>query len=123
MEKHFDVMKQSLPLVETILEGLIHVQKQLNEKKYPEAMQLMEDVIVGFVSIENSVAPVFADLNDTELVEGHIDKVRESLGLVVTALENHSYGTVQEILQFTLIPNVKKLKERLEELYQPYVLS
>lgn len=83
----------------------------------------MEDVIVGFASIENSAAPVFEDLNDTELVEECIDKVRKNLELVVTSIENRSYGTVQKILQFTLNPNVKKLKERKEELYQPYVLS
>ncbi|MGJ9385246.1 hypothetical protein [Salipaludibacillus sp. CF4.18] len=123
MEKHLDVMKQSIQLSETVLEGLTHVQKQLNETKYPEAMQLMDDVVGGFASIENSVGPVFADLNDTELVEAQIGKVRESLEGVVTSLEGHSYGTVQEILQFTLIPNVKKLKAEMETLFEPYLVS
>ncbi|MGJ9385227.1 hypothetical protein [Salipaludibacillus sp. CF4.18] len=123
MEKHLDVMKQSLQLSETVLEGLTHVQKQLNEKKYPEAMQLMDDVVGGFASIENSIGPVFEEMNDTELVEVHIGKVRESLERVVTSLEDHSYGTVQEILQFTLIPNVKKLKAEMETLFEPYLVS
>jgi len=39
-----------------VLDGLIHVQKQLNEThKDPEAMQLMDDVIGEFASIENSI--------------------------------------------------------------------
>jgi len=78
-----------------VLEGLTHVHKQLNETKYPEAMQLMDDVISGFGSIENSVGPVFADLIDTELVEVQLGKVRESLERVVTSLENHTYGKVK----------------------------
>jgi len=78
MKKYLDFVKQNLLLSETVIEGLIHVQKQLNEKKYPEVMQLMDDVVGGFASIENSVGPVFADLIDTELVEAHIGKVRES---------------------------------------------
>ncbi|MFB4165222.1 hypothetical protein ACE1TI_15765 [Alteribacillus sp. JSM 102045] len=51
-------MNQSLQLSETVLEGLTHVQKQLNDMKYPEAIQLMDDVVDGFASIENSVRPV-----------------------------------------------------------------
>ncbi|WP_416147303.1 hypothetical protein ACM26V_13855 [Salipaludibacillus sp. HK11] len=116
-------MKQSLQLSETVLEGLTHVQKQLNETKYADAMQLMDDVIGGFASIENSASPVFADLKDTELVEAHIGKVRDSLERVVTSLEDHSYGIVQEILQFTLIPNVKKMKVEMEALFEPYLVS
>jgi uncharacterized protein (UPF0297 family) len=123
MEKDLDVMKQSIELSETVLEGLTHVQKKLNETKYPEAMQMMNDVVGGFASIENSVGPVFADMNDTELVKVHISKVAESLERVVTSLEDHSYGTVQEILQFMLIPNVKKLKAEMETLFEPYLVS
>ncbi|PYZ92792.1 hypothetical protein CR194_14155 [Salipaludibacillus keqinensis] len=48
MKKHLDVMKQSLKLSVTVLEVLTHVQKQLNETKYPDAMQLMPYVEGGW---------------------------------------------------------------------------
>lgn len=123
MEKHLEVMKLNLQLSETLVEGLTHVQKQLNEAKYPEAIQLMDDVIGGFASIENSVGPVLGNMEQTNLVEEQIEKVRNNLEQVVTSFESQSYGTAQEIIQFTLIPNVKKLQAEMETLFARYLVS
>lgn len=49
------------------MEGLNHIQKQLNETKQPEALQLMDDVEGGFALIEQSVRSVLADINDMEV--------------------------------------------------------
>ncbi|MCE7793202.1 hypothetical protein K8O68_12315 [Salipaludibacillus sp. CUR1] len=123
MEKYTEVMKHSLQLTETMVEGLSHIQKQLSEGKYLEATQLLTDVISGYASIENSVRPVLIALEKEGQVEGHLDDVRKNMGQVVTLLEEEDFGTVQEVIQFTLLPNVKKLKEEMETVFKPYIVS
>lgn len=123
MENYLEVMKQNLNVIETMVEGSTHVQKQLSERNYPEAVQLMEDVIIGFTAVERSTRPVLKNIENTVEAEKYFNNVRSNLDLVVTHLESHSYARLQEIFQFTLIPNVKKLQRELEQHFQPYVLS
>ena len=123
MENYLNVMKQNLSVIDTMMEGLVHVQKQLNERNYPEAVQLMEDMVIGFTASERSTRPVLKNIDNTVDVEKYFTDVRANLDLVVTHLENRSHARLQEIFQFTLIPNVKKLQRKLEQHFQPYVLS
>lgn len=123
MENYLNTMKQNLNVIDTMLEGLAHVQKQLNERKYPEAVQLMEDMILGFTAVESSSKSVLKNIEKSETAEEYFGNVRANLDLVVTHLENRSYARLQEVFQFTLIPNVKKLQRELEQHFQPYVLS
>ncbi|GEK59095.1 hypothetical protein CHL76_11420 [Marinococcus halophilus] len=116
-------MKQNLNVIDTMVEGLAHVQKQLNERNYSEAVQLMEDMIIGFTAVKRATRAVLKNIENTGGAEKCFNHVHENLNLVVTHLENHSYTRLQEIFQFTLIPNVKKLQRELEQLFQPYVLS
>ncbi|WP_022793401.1 hypothetical protein [Marinococcus halotolerans] len=123
MENYLNVMKQNLNVIDTMMKGLAHVQKQLSTRNYPEAVQLMEDMIIGFTAVERSSRPVLKNIDNTVDTEKYFNNVRSNLDLVVTHLENHSYARLQEIFQFTLIPNVKKLQRELEQHFQPYVLS
>ncbi|ADH98555.1 hypothetical protein Bsel_1036 [[Bacillus] selenitireducens MLS10] len=123
MDKYTDVMKQSLNVLETMTEGLIHIQKQLGEGKAPDAIQLMDDMMVGFMSVKQSLEPVFEELEGTDIATQQLEKVSETLERVVTAFEGEAYGTVSEVLQFTLVPEVKKLHSALEELFKPYLVS
>lgn len=123
MENYLNTMKQNLNVIDTMSEGLAHIQKQLNERNYSEAVQLLEDMIIGFITLERSCQRVLKNIENTEMVEKNFNNVRANLDLVITHLENHSYARLQEIFQFTLIPNVKKLQLELEQHFQPYVLS
>lgn len=42
MDKHIDVMKQSLELQDTLMEGLKHIQIQINEGKYEDSILLLK---------------------------------------------------------------------------------
>ncbi|MDZ5784098.1 hypothetical protein [Marinococcus luteus] len=123
MENYLDVMKQNLGITETMLEGLIYVQKQLSKRSYPEAVQLMEDIILSFTAVERSSRSVLRNIENTEVAEKYFTNVCANLDLVVTHLESRSYAKLQEVFQFTLIPNIKKLQRELERHFQPYVLS
>lgn len=122
MEKHIDVMKQSVELSETILEGLQHIQKLLGEGKFEETMSMFEDVVSAFSTMQQSLTPVTEKLENQE-IDAKAIKVQADLELVVSAYEAKSHGKVQEIIQFTLTPQLKKWKEALEKTFQPYIIS
>ncbi|UCZ52687.1 hypothetical protein LGQ02_18045 [Bacillus shivajii] len=122
MEKYIDVMKQSVDLSQTILEGLQHIQKLQGEGKFEETMYLFEDVVAGFSSVEKSMQPLLKELNNDEL-EARMNSVKIALDLVVSSYESNNYGKVQEIMQFTLVPQFMKLKQELERTFETYLLS
>lgn len=122
MDKYIDVMKQSLTLTGTIIEGLQHIQKELGEGKLQETVFLFEDVVAGFLAVENSLMPVKEEL-EMKSVEDKLTSLKNTLELVVTAYEAKDQAKVQELMQFTIVPQFKELKEELEETFQPYVTS
>lgn len=122
MEKHIEVMKQSLELSETLLEGLQHIQKLLNEGKSEQTIFLFEDTLVAYETIARTVESVVNELNN-ESIPAQQAVFSQAADLVVTAYEERNYAKVQEVLQFTLVPRFKKLKEQLEEVFKPYVIS
>lgn len=122
MEKHIDVMKQSVELSETILEGLQHIQKLLGEGKFEETMSMFEDIVSAFSTMQQSLTLVTEKLENHQ-IDSTSNKVQDGLELVVSAYEAKSHGKVQEIIQFTLSPQVKKWKEELEKAFQPYIVS
>ena len=122
MEKYIEVMKQSLDLSGTILEGLQHIQNLLGEVKIDETMALFEDVISAFAVVERSIEPVKEELHDHDLEE-KVKSVKGALEHVVSAYEVKNYGKVQEVMQFTFVPQFKKLKDELERAFRPYLIS
>ena len=122
MEKHIEVMKKSLELSETILEGLQHIQKLLSEGKSEQSVFMFEDVLEAYTAISATIEPVINELNN-ESISAQQAAFSQAADLVVTAYEEKNYAKVQEILQFTLVPRFKKLKEELEQAFKPYVIS
>ncbi|WP_047984472.1 hypothetical protein [Ornithinibacillus californiensis] len=122
MEKHLEVMKQSLALLETVIDGLKHNQKLINEGKHDESILLFENTVQAFSTVERSFEGLPENLLTSESKEISI-KVKNAIELVVDAYESKAYGKVQEILQFTLIPTYNKWKSGLEDNFQRYLIS
>ena len=122
MERYIEVMKQSLNVLETMIEGLEHVPQQINENKMPDAIQLMDDMLVGFMSVEKSLQPVLEEADGADIATQQLQKVNEAFERVVTAIENDAFETVVEMLEESLTPQVKKLHSSLIELFRPYVI-
>lgn len=115
-------MKKSLELTETILEGLQNIQRLLNEGKHEQSVFMFEDVLQAFATIGGTIAPALKELNN-ESISLQQAEFSQAADLVVTGYEEKNYTKVQEILQFTIIPRFKKLKEELEQTFNPYLVS
>lgn len=122
MEKYLDVMKQSYELVDTIVEGLEHIQQLLKDGSLEQTLYLVEDVIVGYSTVERSILPISEELeNDT--ISSLTNEVKVALRQLANAYEEQKHGEVQEVLQFHVLPLVKKWKRELDEAFAPYTIS
>ena len=122
MEKYIEVMKQSLNVLETMIVGLEHIPQQIQENKTPDAIQLMDDMLVGFMSVDKSLQTLLDEADGSDIATQQLQKVNETFERVVTAMENDAFDTVVDILEQSLTPQVKKLHSTLTELFTPYVL-
>ncbi|MHA6250889.1 hypothetical protein [Oceanobacillus sp. CAU 1775] len=122
MEKQIEIMKQASALLETVEEGLVHAKQLLNEGKYEQATILFSDIVLGFSTIESSLTRLAEEVITVQ-IEEQSNKVRKALDLVVTEFEDEKYGPVQEIMQFNLIPQFKKWKGLLDEIFGGYILN
>ncbi len=122
MEKHIEVMKISQELVETMLEGLEHIKSSISSGKFEQTIFLFEDVLIAFSAIEQSIEPFKGKL-EGHSVEADLESLKKVLELTVASYEEKNYSRVQEIVQFSLGPQFKKLRSGLEEAFKPYLLS
>ncbi|TFJ94293.1 hypothetical protein [Lentibacillus salicampi] len=122
MEKYSDVMKQSSALLETVDEGLQHMQTLLKHGKYEATISLFEDIVQAFSTIEKSVLNLPEELL-TDDIQSLTGKVRNALDSVVDAYEANRYGSVRELLQFTLLPVYRKWAKELNRTFTLYVVS
>lgn len=122
MEKHIEVMKKSLDLSETILEGLQHIQKLLNAGKSEQSIFMFEDTLQAYATIGKTIGVAVKEIKNDSIPAKQAE-FSKAVDLGVTAYENKNYSKVLEILQFTLIPRFKRLKKELEEAFNPYILS
>ncbi|WP_188206706.1 hypothetical protein [Alkalibacillus aidingensis] len=116
MDQQTQILKQSIDLSQTMLQGLEHIQALLNDGKFEETMYLFEDVVRAHLSVSKSL------INKKEIDVSKINEksqnIQDSFDKVVKAYETNDKGSVQQILQFTLIPKVKEWHEELDEVYE-----
>ncbi|WP_252315533.1 hypothetical protein [Sinobaca sp. H24] len=123
MEKQFEVMNHTLLISETLVDSLVHVQWQLNQQKYQDAVFLIEDALKGFASLERALLPLISNSLEIKETDMKLPQIRKSIDYLVASLEKSQFGKVQEVLHFSLLPQVKAMKTACEKYFHPYVLS
>ncbi|GAE94582.1 hypothetical protein JCM21714_3753 [Gracilibacillus boraciitolerans JCM 21714] len=122
MEKQYEIMQQALVLAETLQEGILHIQTELNQSNFSNTMYLFEDVVHAFSSIESANKQLNESVISEELFE-QTDKVKKAIELVVNQYELGNKGKVQEILQFNLLPAIKRWRTTMEQSFHPFILN
>ena len=122
MEKHVDVMKRSLELGKTVMEGFQHTQRLIRDGQFEQAIMMFEESLNGYAQLEESVRPVMVGLQDNE-IEDQLEKVQQVAHLIVDAFRNGDFSKVNEVLQFTMIPRFKSFMRSIEQTFSKYVLS
>ncbi|SNS48924.1 hypothetical protein SAMN05446037_101165 [Anaerovirgula multivorans] len=122
MNKYYEVIQQILPLLDTIKEGILHIQNQLVELRYEEALTLLQDAMKGIASIDSVMQPIY-----DELPENNIDTlfvvVKESMNKAVDSYEQGSESNLENQIEKEVLPSFKAWKEEMEKVLKPYVVS
>ena len=58
MEKHQDVIRQILLLLDTIEEGLVHMKNLIDNLDFESAHELLNDCFLGVISVEEAIKPI-----------------------------------------------------------------
>jgi len=122
MEKYLDIIKRTIQLSETCLEGLEYTKEKLNEGQFEQTIPLMNDSVIAFLQMEKSLQPIFPTFNSNHN-ESLTHSLQDAFDHAVTAYELGQRGKVLEVFQFTLLPNYKKWKDEIEKAFHTFVVS
>ncbi|MUK89034.1 hypothetical protein GMD78_11685 [Ornithinibacillus sp. L9] len=122
MENYLSIMKQSQNLQETVQEGLEHIQSLLKVGKYEATITLFSDIVQAFATIESTLRVIPKEVVTDDINE-MTAKIKETLNIIVSSYEDQNYAKVEEVFQFNLMPRFNKWKTKLEEVFNPFLLS
>lgn len=122
MDKHIEVIQQIFPLLDTLEEGILHIENQLKELRYEEGLMMLQDVMEGIASIESAMQPM-----DGELAENNISilllDVKKRINGVVTSYEQGKEINLENQITQELFPAFLNWKEEIEKALKPYIVS
>lgn len=121
MEKYHEVIKRTLELLETIREGIQHIQEKLLELRYEEALIMLQDIVEGVASIESAIEPMM-----TEFVENNIESLttilKENVSKAVGSYENGKEINMERLAEEGILLAFKKWKLELERVMKAYII-
>lgn len=122
VKKYYEVIEKSLQLLETIEEGLIYIQKQLEELRYEEGFTVLKDAMEAIVSIESAIHPMKDGLQENCLDVLAV-AIKESMKKAINSYENGKELDLGEQIEKEILPSFMKWKEEVERVLNPYILS
>ncbi|ARK32092.1 YheC/YheD family protein [Halalkalibacter krulwichiae] len=112
MKQREKLLFQSGKIIETLIEAGDHFQVVAREMKFNETILIFSSIVEGFGAIEKN-------LRDLALANGYmqnnIEKIKKTISLITTLIEERNLIKVSEVMQFTLMPQLQQWKEVLDE--------
>lgn len=122
MDKYLDVIRKTLQLSETILEGLTYIQANLDLGEFEKTKTMFTDVIEGIYQIQQSISAFLSELPANEIAALN-GKLKNSLDGVVSAYEQKKAAQLKEKMEEELLPVFEQWQEELKRCLRPYLLN
>ncbi len=122
VEKYIEVITRALALSDTILEGIEHIQRTLEEIRYEDATVLIHDVMEGLKAIEEALQPLVNELVDNNL-EYLISNLKDEIEEIIDLFNNDRMEAAAERTSKKLIPAFTIWKQELHRVIGPFVLQ
>ncbi|HEY2492064.1 MAG TPA: hypothetical protein VGI33_03930 [Paenibacillus sp.] len=122
MEEYAEVMRRTLDLAETCIEGLRFISNRLDEGLMEETVYLLEDVLYGFCQITNSIHILEVFLEDHELVD-ITTKVELAIQDIVFTYECEDINSASSRMNGLLLPAFNSWNEGMISTFHPHILS
>ncbi|WP_019635622.1 hypothetical protein [Paenibacillus fonticola] len=122
MEAYVEVMRRTVELSETCIEGLQYVSIRLDEGMMEETLYLLEDIVYGFCQIVNST-----QLLDSCIIDDHFsvitNSIEKSLDDIVSAYESNNLYLASNEINHRLLPFFQSWNNELAYVFKNYILS
>ena len=102
---------QIINIISTLIEATDHFSKLIKQNELNQSIHIFSAIVEGFSAIEKVLNA--NQLSKESKVEK--DKIEHSLLLIAQALEKHKMIKVSEVIQFSLEPQLKRMKKIYEE--------
>lgn len=125
MEKYSEVMRQTIELSDTCLEGMEHIFFQLRDGYMEGTIAILGDVIQAIFQLDQSVQ-LFGEVlppKEVKPLSQSSQLIYNDLNHIVEAYEQGVSGQALDVLEFRLLPNYKKWKNSLEKCLHSYVVN
>lgn len=122
VKKYYEVIEKSLQLLETIEEGLIYIQKQLEELRYEEGFTVLKDAMEAIASIENAIHPMKDGLPENSL-DDLVAVVKENMDKAINSYEHGKELDLGDQIEKEIYPSFMKWKDEVERVLSPFILS
>lgn len=122
MENNIDVIRKSVELSDTVIDGLQHIQSLLFRGMNTEAIHLFEDVLYAYITIERSIRQILENLAIQNPVKS-ITSIKVTIDIIISSFEQNRYEDVDSVIESELIPQFKNLKKEFEFTFYSYLNS
>src|SRR5690606_37025433 len=122
MKKYHEVIERILQLLETIEEGFIYVQEQLEKLHYEEGFIVIKDAMEAIESIENALKPIKAKLPENDL-DDFTAAIKHNMDNAINSYEQGKEVYLVEQIEKEILPSFLTWKEELQRALKPYVFS
>jgi len=119
---YYEVMRQSLELSETMLNGIEHIRWKLAAGHFEEMLSLLQDVTEALVSIQEGGQQVAGEMK-TGNPNDNMERLLSALDELVSAYESKDWEQALKAMENQVVPGFIAWKEELERCYRPAVVS
>lgn len=122
VERYLDVIRRTLELSDTTHLGLQYIDSRLNEGRFEEARDMMDEVWNSITSMKKAVLTIGGKIPQ-ENIELLADKLEEGVNTLMNVYDTEVGVQVIEVLRGELMPTYKEWLEEIKRVLEPYVLS
>lgn len=97
---------------ETLIEATEHFIKNIKERQFGQSIHIFSSIVEGYEAINQMLHLYTTDIDDSKNI---LNKIEPNLVLIAKKLEEKKLMKVAEIVQFSLMPNLRKLNRSFLE--------
>lgn len=122
MEKYTDIIRKTLDLADTCLQGLEHVITCNNEGRFEDGLIMLHDSVQCYYQMEKALVPVLTKLPANGM--GPLSEALcNALDTVISIQERGGRAKVLELMQFSVVPAYRKWHAELNRCLRSHVAS
>ncbi|MBM7856049.1 hypothetical protein JOC37_002474 [Desulfohalotomaculum tongense] len=120
--RYHEIMKRTIELAETCLEGLEHIKLKLKEGNIETTVTLLRDVLNSYFVMEKSIQPIRSHILPNQLEK--LEKtLRDDFDLIVSFYERGEIVKAAEVMELKLLPDYKRWHGELDRCLIPFLIS